>query len=182
MLPNPVSAADLTGICSRLAARGLSRPVISLTGGEPLLQADFLNEWLGAIRNGFTLYLETSGILHAEMRLLRGQVDIVSMDMKLPSSTGLRAYWEEHRRFLSASMGGEVFVKVVVTAGTTLEDVQTAALLIGEQDGRIPLIIQPASGPLAPHPLRLLELQETAMHSLEHVRVIPQVHTRLGLP
>jgi hypothetical protein len=81
------------------------------------------------------------------MRLLRGKVDIVSMDMKLPSSTGLRSFWEEHRRFLSASREGEVFVKVVVTAGTTVEDVQTAASLIGEQDERIPLIIQPASGP-----------------------------------
>jgi organic radical activating enzyme len=153
-----------------------------LTGGEPLLQADFLIEWLRTVRNEFTLYLETSGILHAEMRLLRGQVDIVSMDMKLPSSTGLRSYWEEHRRFLSASIGGEVFVKVVVTGSTTFEDVRTAAELIAEQDGRIPLIIQPASGPLAPPPLRLLEIQETAMRSLEHVRVIPQMHTWLGLP
>lgn len=179
---NPVPAADLTDICSRLAARGVSRPVLSLTGGEPLLQAEFLIGWLGAIRDGFTLYLETAGIHHAEMKLLRGLVNIVSMDMKLPSSTGLRSYWEEHRLFLSASLGGEVFVKVVVTGSTTFEDVQTAAALIAEQDGRVPLVIQPASGPFAPKPLQLLEFQETAMRSLEHVRVIPQVHTGLGLP
>lgn len=182
MRSNPVAAADLSDICSRLAARSVSRPVVSLTGGEPLLQADFLFEWIRTVGSGFTLYLETSGIHHAEMSVLRNQVDIVSMDMKLPSSTGLRSFWEEHRRFLSASLGGEVFVKIVVTGSTTFEDVQTAAVLIAEQDGRIPLIIQPASGTFAPPPFRLLEFQETAMHSLEHVRVIPQVHTWLGLP
>lgn len=156
--------------------------MISLTGGEPLLQSRFLREWLPQVRKEFCIYLETAGIHQAEMGLLRDQVDIVSMDMKLPSSTGLRSYWEEHRRFLAEARGCEIFVKVVVTGGTTPGDVQAAAAIIAEQDGRIPLVLQPADGPLAPPSIRLLQFQETAMQTIERVRIIPQLHQQLGLP
>ena len=64
-IPNPISAKQLTGLCSRLIIPGPSRPTISLTGGEPLMQLPFLLEWLPAVKETFLIYLETSGI-HAE--------------------------------------------------------------------------------------------------------------------
>lgn len=180
--PNPVSPSALSRFCSRLVVRGLTRPVLSLTGGEPLIQAGFLQEWLPRVRKEYAVYLETCGIHHEEMKLLRDQVDIVGMDMKLPSATGLRPYWEEHRKFLAAAFGREVFVKAVVTGDTTVEDVQEAAAIIAGTDRSIPLIIQPASGPLAPVPQKLLRLQEAVLGMVEDVRVIPQVHKMLNLP
>jgi len=68
---------------------------ISLTGGEPLLQADFLKEMLPALKKeGKRIYLETNGILTAGLLKILKYVDIISMDFKLPSSTGLKPYWD----------------------------------------------------------------------------------------
>lgn len=182
MVPNPVSASDLTRFCSRLMVKGISRPVISLTGGEPLLQADFLRSWIPEVHDGCSIYLETSGIHHEELLSLQGLVDVVSMDMKLPSATGQKPYWDEHRNFLSACRGREVFVKVVVTASTSMDDILMAASLIEEKDPAIPLVLQPASGNLAPDPLSLIRIQEAVLPILADVRVIPQMHKILNVP
>lgn len=176
IIPNPVAAADLSGFCSRLTLPSRSRPVISLTGGEPLLQSRFLREWLPAVRDAYNIYLETSGIHADELMGIRDLVDAVSMDMKLPSSTGQPARWEEHKKFLAASLGRDVFVKIVVTNSTTLEDVRKTASLIAEIDPAIPLVIQPAGERFAPNAASLLGMQDLLLPVLSDVRVIPQAH------
>jgi len=181
-LPNPLTQARLTGLCARLLIPGLSRPVMSLTGGEPLLHAAFLQEWLPSSRKTFRIYLETSGVHYAEMRSLAGLIDVVSMDIKLPSATGYTTHWDEHRKFLSATEGAERFVKAVVTGSTAPDEVLIAARLVAEQDRAVPFIIQPASGPLSPPVESLILFQDIALEVLEDVRVIPQVHTMLHLP
>lgn len=182
MVDNPVRGDVLSGFCSRLAVPGPGRPVISLTGGEPLLQAGFLREWLPGMGRRHVLYLETCGIHSDEMLLLRDHIDVISMDVKLPSASGMAPLWEEHRRFLAAALGRVVFVKAVVTGDTKVDDVRTAASIVHAADRTVPLIIQPASGPLAPLPDDLLIFQEAALGMLEDVRIIPQVHLSLGLP
>lgn len=181
-IANPLEGVRLSDLCSRLSLQGLSRPTLSLTGGEPLLQREFLSEWLPQIREKFSIYLETAGVRHEAMRRLKDLVDVVSMDFKLPSATGLRPYWEEHRKFLSEAVKGEVFIKVVVTGDTVEDDVLTAARIIAETDSAVPLIIQPAGGPFAPEPARLLEYQEKALGMIRDVRVIPQAHRILNVP
>jgi len=180
-VPNPLTPERLTGICARLRVPGLSRPVLSLTGGEPLLHVTFLREWLPAARKTFRIYLETSGVHHAEMRSLAGLVDVVSMDIKLPSATGQRPCWDEHRNFLTATEGIERFVKSVVSGSTLPEEILEAARLVAEQDRTVPFIIQPASGPLAPRVESLILFQDIALDILEDVRVIPQVHKILKI-
>lgn len=179
---NPLSPAGLSGLCSRLRIPGLSRPVMSLTGGEPLLHAAFLREWLPVERKTFRIYLETSGVHSAEMRALAGLIDVVSMDIKLPSATGHAAHWDEHRKFLSATEGVKRFIKAVITASTTPDEILIAARLVAEQDRTVPFIIQPASGPLSPAVESLILFQDIALEILEDVRVIPQVHKMLQLP
>lgn len=181
-VPNPLSPAGLSGLCARLRIPGPSRPVISLTGGEPLLQLAFLREWLSSERKTFRIYLETSGVHHEEMRSLAGLIDVVSMDIKLPSATGQRAHWDEHRKFLSATEGAERFVKAVITTSTAPDEILTAARLVAEQDRTVPFIIQPASGPMSPGSESLILFQDLALEILEDVRVIPQVHKVLQLP
>ena len=181
-VPNPLTSERLNGLCARLCVPGLSRPVLSITGGEPLLHVTFLQDWLPSARKTFRIYLETSGVRHNEMRSVTGLVDVVSMDIKLPSATGQRAYWDEHRKFLAATKGSERFVKSVVSGSTLPEEILMAARLVAEQDRTVPFIIQPASGPLMPRVESLILFQDIALEILEDVRVIPQVHKILQLP
>ena len=172
----------LSSICARLAVTGRSRPVLSLTGGEPLLRQDFLSAWLPRMRPAFRIYLETNGILVEALQQVIDLIDVVSMDIKLPSATGLRPFWDEHRKFLAASRGKECFVKAVMTNDTVEDDIVTAAGIIINVDPAIPFILQPATGPAAPAPAMVLAFQERALTILEDVRVIPQVHKMLRVP
>ncbi len=179
---NPLTADRLSDLCTRLAVPCPALPVLSITGGEPLLHRDFLSAWLPRMRPAFRIYLETNGILFEALQHVVDLVDLVSMDIKLPSATGLRPFWEEHRKFLAASRGKECFVKAVMTNETSLDDIVTAASIISSTDPSVPLILQPATGNAAPTPAMLLAFQERALRILGDVRVIPQVHKMLRVP
>ena len=181
-IANPLTPAQVSGICDRLTVTGQASPVISLTGGEPLLHRDFLTQWLPAIKKRYRIYLETNGVQHEAMKDLSGFIDVVSMDLKLPSSTGQEERWGDHSKFLAAANGVELFVKAVVTRDTTSEDLLFAAALVAKQGRRIPFVIQPASGELAPAVERLILLQNDALGILADVRVVPQVHKMLIVP
>jgi 7-carboxy-7-deazaguanine synthase len=181
-VPNPVSAARLTGWCGRLSIPGPSRSTISLTGGEPLLQHEFLARWLPEVKRDYRVYLETNGIHFDAMGSIGSMVDIVSMDFKLPSATGLRPYWKEHERFLEAAAPARLFVKAVVTRDTQMADILFSARLIAGRDASIPLVLQPAGGPLAPDAKTLMDFQDAALGIIRDVRVIPQAHKMLKVP
>jgi 7-carboxy-7-deazaguanine synthase len=134
------------------------------------------------MRKDFRIYLETSGTHYTAMEDIRSLVDVVSMDFKLPSATGLGPFWDEHKKFLSVIRGKSVFVKAVTTRDTQIDDILTSANIIAEIDVSIPFIIQPASGRFAPEPVRLVEFQNAALRILQDVRVIPQVHKVLHVP
>ena len=168
--------------------RGLHRSV-SLTGGEPLLQAEALQELAGHLRVvGLRIYLETHGALPQKLAIMNGEIDVIAMDLKIPSSSGEKPLWDEHREFLNVGRSfltdTATFVKVVVDERITSDEIETAARLVAEQNAPIPFIIQPVtkfgdSGePPSPH--RLLELQALASRFLKDVRVIPQTHKMIG--
>lgn len=182
LVPNPVSASRLSALCDRLVLPGPSRPTISLTGGEPLLQAEFLVAWLPLIRKQYRIYLETNGIHEHAMKNLRGLIDVVSMDFKLPSATGLRPFWDEHTRFLSAASATDLFVKAVVTRETTLDEIISSARLVARCETPTPFILQPANGSQAPDAKMLIAFQDAALSYAGDVRVIPQAHKILNLP
>lgn len=187
---NPVSADTLAGILRRFNTPPIHR-VVSVTGGEPLVQADFLAALLPAARaSGLRVLLETNGVLHAPLRALLPHIDIVSMDFKLRSATGRPTPWETHRLFLRAAVRGrkETYVKAVVSDRTTPREVTKAAQLIAGIGGTVPLILQPLTPPRrkrsgnvlsTPAPERLLALQAAALRVIGDVRVIPQTHKML---
>ncbi len=182
MLPNPLTGDVLAERCARLHVPGPARTVVSLTGGEPLLQRGFLRQWLPDIGRTCTLYLETSGVHHEAMSELAAHVDVVSMDMKLPSATGQRGRWDDHRRFLEAAAGTDLFVKAVVTGSTMADDIIQAARLIADHDSSVPFVLQPASGSFAPSAEMLVLWQAIALGIVGDVRVIPQVHKIIQVP
>lgn len=160
---------------------------VSLTGGEPLLHSEFLKTFLKLLKKEkMKSYLETNGTLPDKMSELGDLVDIVAMDMKLPSSTGQKAYWKEHLAFLKIAVKKKVFVKAVVTPETKMGDVKKAVSLVRRVNRTIPFILQPAA-PLKPNGKELdkntlFRFVEIGSRSrLENVRVIPQVHKVLGV-
>lgn len=160
---------------------------VSLTGGEPLLYAEFLGALIARLKErGFKVYLETNGTLPEKLSPLIDSIDIVAMDFKLPSATHGKDWWREHEEFLRIASKKKVFVKIVVTGDTKEEDIEKAAALIKAVDGKIPLIVQPVHAEEgageAVTSARLLALLEIASrHALGNVRVIPQVHKMLGV-
>jgi|GEM_PF-20442 queuosine biosynthesis protein QueC len=160
---------------------------ISLTGGEPLLYADFLKKLLPSLKElGFKTYLETNGTLPEKLRGIIDFVDIVAMDFKLPSSTRSGSYWAEHLEFLRIASAKKVFVKAVVTLDTKKSDIGQTVESIRKIDVNIPLIIQPATpvkkdDKVIPE-TRLREFSEFALNSgIKYSRVIPQMHKALGI-
>jgi len=117
---------------------------VSLTGGEPLLQQDFLNALAAGLKaRGLRVYLETNGVLAENLRRVIDNLDIVSMDFKMPTSTGLKSYWAQHREFLKAASGKDVFVKAVVGRDTQLCDIRTAMAIIREVRPQTKFVLQP---------------------------------------
>lgn len=152
---------------------------ISITGGEPLLSHTVLQFWLPELRNLLPVYLETNGIMHAALSLVIDHVDIVGMDIKIPSTSGCTDLWDDHRSFLEIAAGKNVFVKVVVGEETQDWEIIRASELVAAVDRQIPLILQPVTEPggkVGVHPVRALEFQEIACRRLREVRIIPQTH------
>jgi organic radical activating enzyme len=120
---------------------------IAVTGGEPLLQSVFLIEWLGSANFGKKILLETNGICFDELKAISRYIDIISMDIKLPSSTGGRSFWNEHSKFINSALhsGKEFYIKIVVTPDTSNKDLQDAITMISSANKFIPVVIQPVS-------------------------------------
>jgi len=155
---------------------------ISLTGGEPLLQVDFLERFLEHFNTNHRIYLETNGTLPANLERIVSNVDIIAMDIKLPSATGLAPYWGDHRRFLLIAWEKTVFVKTVITKATEDKDLQQAVELILSVDPNIPLVLQPATEELDEELFRkLLDYQQEASKSLFDVRIIPQIQRLISI-
>lgn len=177
---NPVSALRLS---RHLTELGLD--FVSLTGGEPLQQADFISEWLPTENRQRRILLETNGVLPGELKKVLSGIDVVSMDMKLPSVTGMRAYWKEHEEFLAIAVRREVYVKVVVGATTDLSELQEAVRIVAGCSRRIPFILQPVTPAYKVKQSipesHLKRLYEMSCERLMDVRVIPQVHAQLGI-
>ncbi len=178
--PNGVSPGHL----ARLILPLLSVPChsISLTGGEPLLQADFLGEFIQALPGDAPgIYLETNGTLASQLEKILDGVKYIAADIKLPWVLGGGNLWREHHDFLWKARRGDarLFVKAVVSGETAHEEIRTGAKLIAGVDLKIPLIIQPmtnSDGSVSTDGEKLMELQGVALEVLEDVRIIPQTH------
>ncbi|MHB9095936.1 MAG: 7-carboxy-7-deazaguanine synthase QueE [Eubacteriales bacterium] len=183
-LANPVEPAEVAKIATQYNLD--KNHSLSLTGGEPLLQAEFIKQLgLRFKKRGPKFYLETNGTLVSGLLEVIHLIDIISMDIKLPSTTKSGELWDTHRDFLKAGAQKEIFVKAVVTDETTESEIIKTCEIIKEVNSQIPLILQPVhSHPFFPGrdiPVdKLIIFQELAMDYIKDVRVIPQTHKFLG--
>ncbi len=185
-ISNPVAEVDLTEIVRSY----LSEPhhSISITGGEPLLHARFLEKWLPSVRAlGLKVFLETNGQLPDHLRRIRSLLDYVSMDFKAPSATGIdpAQTWDRHHEFLLAAGSTTIYGKLVVTPATGDEELDAVVSIIASVNRNIPLILQPVT-PFGTEmatvaPGRMIALHARASRTLTEVRVIPQTHKMMSL-
>lgn len=179
-LPNPLSPRELTDLLSRFPVRFLS-----LTGGEPLQQVEFLKAWLPEVADSHRLLLETNGVMPSALEEVLPWIDVVSMDMKLPSVTGMRDYWEEHEEFLRVAGLKEVYVKAVVSSPTDISELKRALEIVERVAPDVPFILQPVTPAWKVKEeipeQHLKQLYEESCKHLHDVRVIPQVHAKIGI-
>ena len=192
---NPVSVEQLLTWVARLDHPQV-HDSISLTGGEPLLHASFLNTFLPRLKGHCQLpvYLETGGHRDRDLERVLPHIDLIGMDMKLPSVCG-EEHWEAHRRFLQMAHGQTgIFCKLIVSNQTSDEDLNQAAEIIASVDDGIDCYLQPMSPigtltpdirearslALPPTPEQVLDWQVVMKRSLKSVRVIPQTHKMIG--
>lgn len=157
---------------------------ISLTGGEPLLHTDYLAQLVPFIQGSSRgIFLETNGTLPEKLASVINLIDIISMDIKLHSSTRENTPWKMHEEFLKVASQKDVYVKVVVSSDTTFSELEQVIQIINNIDQSIELVLQPVTpkgGVLPPSNQLILSLQELALTTLKNVRVVPQTHLMLG--
>ena len=156
---------------------------VSITGGEPLLQKDFLKGFCHALhRMQRKVYLDTNGTLPEALAEVIKDVDIIAMDIKLPSSTKQKAFWHEHKEFLHIARRKDVFVKTVVSLDTHLGDVIKAAKLVANVDPDMLFILQPNYFEMKKGIIeQCVDWQKNAAKFLKDVRIVPQVHKSMKL-
>jgi 7-carboxy-7-deazaguanine synthase len=151
---------------------------VVLTGGEPLIQTEFLKDFLPILHvHKLPVFLETNGTLPDELKKIVEDIDIVSMDVKLPSSTGLAPLWDEHVRFLRTAWGKDLYIKIVISQTTTMEDMIKAVEMISKGDPSMPLFLQPNHFEIEKGIMtKCMEFQNYCLNYLTEVRFFPQMN------
>ena len=171
---------------------------ISLTGGEPLLSADFLKDFLPQVRKDFPelkIYLETNGTLPDKLREIISYVDITAMDIKLESATRQSMSFDKHKEFIKIlkESGREFFLKLVFNKDLREDEIRTVKKLLALHGGDssvvslsqndvegITLILQPVTEQEITQE-KLFAVQDEFLKDINDVRIIPQMHKYLGL-
>lgn len=179
---NPVSAVGLMEIVDSFSR--FRHHSISLTGGEPLLQGDFLEAFLPLLKKaGHRVYLETNGTLPEKLKAVLPNIDTIAMDIKLPSTAHILEKWMEHEDFLHRAVNHDLFVKIVTGKDSSRAEFEQACRLISTVSQEIPLIIQPLTNPngaIDGDPGYFINLCDLAGNYLNDIRLIPQTHKMMG--
>ncbi len=161
---------------------------ISFTGGEPLLNADFIKNFLE--EHEFKSLLETNGSLPKELQKISELIDYVSLDIKLPEHEASKN-WDDlidlEIESIKLLRDKEIntYCKVVVMPGTKVDMIGFIASKIADEvqnTSNLSMVIQPVS-PLdlwVNGTQKLFEISEEAGKYLD-VLTIPQVHKLLNM-
>ena len=186
-LPNPVPPDQVLGAVLALTGQAPHHS-ISLTGGEPLLHAKFLESLLPELRAaGQRLYLETNGLLPGHLGRVLPWLDWIGMDLKPPSCTGdpCPDWLERHRAFLEVAQPEvpsrpRLFLKLIIGADADQDELEAAFRLSAELAPGASLTLQPVTpfGTItrAPSMEEMLRWHALAARHVREVRIIPQVH------
>ncbi|MEM0350393.1 MAG: 7-carboxy-7-deazaguanine synthase QueE, partial [Archaeoglobaceae archaeon] len=148
---------------------------VSFTGGEPMLQADFIK----SLKKTRPFYLETNMTLPEEAKKLRF-VDFVAGDLKVREA-GIKDYEDVLERtfkcfkILRNTKKRLTFCKIVLPAEFDEEEVLNSALEI--RKFVLCFVLQPVFGSKLENIFKL----QKKMLDFADVRIIPQVHKYMGV-
>ena len=153
--------------------------IISFTGGEPLLDIDFLEEFLKNYKDKLNkkIYLETNGTLYDELNRIIDYVDIVAMDIKVKSATNQDNRFIDNEKFLKIASKKENFVKVVFDNNIKDDEIENICNISKKYNSTI--ILQPKM-PLDKD-IELINIFNKFYKNYSSIRLIPQVHKFLNL-
>lgn len=182
------SIAEIEAELDRLLqGAGMQREqiMLSVTGGEPLEQTDFLAHWLPTWSG--LVQLETAGVFASRLRLLLPYVHLLSLDWKLPNTLREGEDLVEPAACLAVAVvsGVAVQVKVVVTEDSNSMELADAFAAISKISPGCTVFLQPVTqfgaGPKPPTGQQLLDWS-LQFHALNlDLRVLPQIHPLLGI-
>lgn len=160
---------------------------ISLTGGEPLLQADFIKELLE--KYNLECMIETNGSLPQEIQKIKHLIKYASLDIKLPEHDSTTDYDELFKRELISlnlliDEGINTYCKVIVLPSSEVNFIGSVASKLHDEISdisKLSMVIQPA------HPLKqwknnkkLFKISEEVGKYMD-VLTIPQIHKILDI-
>lgn len=181
-IPNPLGLEETVSVVSSMWTPATHS--VSVTGGEPLLQAEALSGLFQRLKKrGMSVYLETNGTLYEELNPLLQWLDWIAMDVKLPSTQGGEDLIEKHRFFLREALSCRVFLKIVIDEHSGEGELDRACRLLSAESFDITLVLQPATparGEGTVSPRRVAKLHGLAAAYFREVRVIPQTHRTWG--
>jgi 7-carboxy-7-deazaguanine synthase len=152
---------------------------ISLTGGEPLLQWEFIEFFMDTYKKNRIYHLETNGTLPEALEKVIRFVDFISMDIKL-NYFGKIDFIKLQEDFLKIAVQKPTQVKIVIEPTTDEACFSDAIDIIAAVNPDIPLIIQPETGKNINVAI-LFSLQKKAAEKLKNVLILPQMHPLLGV-
>lgn len=187
-VPNPLTSIQIRDLIRKIDYKK-SNKRIALTGGAPLLQANFLQELLPHLcGDGYSMYLESAGDLPQQLKTIIEWIDIVAMDVKLSSVTHEKNTFPAHWQFLKTCRDYhvDVFTKLVVSSETHEGELMEAVKGIRKAGGEETLVVlQPmtkaAKTSAVPSGAQLLRWQDKVSGVLPNVRVIPQTHVMMEM-
>lgn len=164
---------------------------ISLTGGEPLIWADFLKEFMPLLnkKHDIKFYLETNATIDDNAKIILPYTDIVAGDVKLPSCSGVDKAFELHEKFFKTVHEGfdkygnpfnttnkNFFAKVVFDDTITEDEIKKTVDLARKYDFEIILQPRMIEDKLSVNTEFMMSIFEKFVKGYKHTRLIPQVH------
>jgi organic radical activating enzyme len=175
----PLSRDDVVASITKLWTPSTKH--VSLTGGEPLLNSDFIK----TLDMEYPLYLETNAGFPEKARKIKDIISIASCDIKLPEHQCTQDYsglLEKELETISIlNETSETFVKVIILPETTPGSLSHAVDGVKSIDINIPFILQPVTSDKKVPSSLLFELMDFAGEKLKDVRAIPQTHKMMNL-
>ena len=154
---------------------------VSLTGGEPLMEAEFLLEFLPLIKNHKKIHLETNGTLTNQLSAVIDNIDVIAADIKLQSSTKQKNQFFINDEFMSVAKKKECFIKVVFDENIEKDEVSNIIKIAKKHN--LPIILQPLTikNRINSDIKKIMCIYDMFYTLYPNTRLIPQTHKFLKI-